>query len=70
MSLSINTIEHKRVFLQVCRPCHLSDCQSVLWVSCGKMADWIWMLFGMVSGISHRVGVLDWVETAQGAIKN
>jgi len=22
---------------------------SVRWVNCGKMADWIWMPFGMVS---------------------
>ena len=29
--------------------------QSVLW----KTADWIWMPFGMVSGVGRGMGVLD-----------
>jgi len=24
-----------------------------------KTADWIWMLFGVVSGVGQRMGVLD-----------
>jgi len=28
-------------------------------VNCGKMADWIRMLFGMVSGVGPGMGVLD-----------
>ena len=28
-------------------------------VYCGKMADWIWMPFGMVSGVGRRMVVLD-----------
>jgi len=28
-------------------------------VYCGKTADWIWMPFGMVSGIGQEMGVLD-----------
>jgi len=41
---------------------HLSICQSFGWsvckVYCGKTADWIRMPFGMVSGVSQRMGVL------------
>ena len=33
--------------------------QSVRWVSCGKMADWIWMPFGVVSGVGRGMDVLD-----------
>jgi len=28
-------------------------------VYCGKMADWIWMTFGIVSGVSRGMVVLD-----------
>jgi len=34
-------------------------CLSVQKVYCGKMADWIRMLFGMVSGVGQGMGVLD-----------
>jgi len=37
-----------------------SVCQSVgRKVYCGKMADSIWMLFGVVSGVRRGMGVLD-----------
>jgi len=32
----------------------------------GKMADWIWMPFGMVSGVGRGMGVLDGVEIVVG----
>jgi len=35
-------------------------CQSAWWMNCGKMADWIWMPFGVVIGFSRRMGVLNW----------
>jgi len=28
-------------------------------VSCGNTADWIWMPFGVVSGVGRGMGVLD-----------
>jgi len=28
-------------------------------VYCGKTADWIWMPFGVMSGVGRRRGVLD-----------
>jgi len=30
-----------------------------------KMADWIWMLFGVVSGVGQGMGVLDGVEIVE-----
>jgi len=47
------------VGLCVCRS--VSVCVSVWWVICGKMADWIWMPFGVVSGVGRGMGVLDGV---------
>jgi len=48
--------------------CHLSHLSvdlcvglSVWKVYCGKMADWIWMLFGMMSGVSQGMVILDGV---------
>jgi len=38
-----------------CRP---SGCLSAH-VYCGKTADWIWMPFGVVSGVRLNMGVLD-----------
>ena len=66
-SLSINTFEHKWVFEQSCCLAHLSVClsvgqsvsRSVQWVNCWKTADWIWMSFGVVSGVGRGMGVLD-----------
>jgi len=39
-------------------------------VYCGKTADWIWMPFGVVSGIGRWMGVLHGVEIveADGAV--
>jgi len=34
---------------------------SVRKVYCGKMADWIWIPFGVVSGVGRGMGVLDGV---------
>ena len=39
----------------ICR----SVCRSVQRVNCGKMADWIWMPFGVVSGVGRGMCVLD-----------
>jgi len=36
-----------------------SDCQSVRWVNCGKTADWIWMPFGVVSGVVIKTKCID-----------
>jgi len=58
-ALSINAVERKQVLLQVCHPCHLSVCLSDWEVYCGKMADWIWIQFGVVSGVGRGMGVLD-----------
>ena len=61
-SISINTEERKRVLEQSCRLARLSACRSVCrylqWVICGKTADWIWVQFVVVSGISRGTGVL------------
>jgi len=35
-------------------------------VNCGKTADSILMLFGMVSGVSRGMGVLDGVVISEG----
>jgi len=35
-------------------------------VYCGKTADWIWMLFGMVSGVGLGMGVLDFDGEGEG----
>jgi len=31
-----------------------------------KMADWIWMPFGVVSGVGREMGVSDGVEIVEG----
>jgi len=38
---------------------HLSVGRSVWKVYCGKTADWIRMLFGVMSGVGRGMGVLD-----------
>ena len=45
---------------------HLSVCRSVQKVYCGKTADWIWMPFGMVSGVGWGIDVLDRVVIVKG----
>jgi len=37
----------------------LSICRSLRKLYCGEMADWIRMLFGVVSGVGRGMGVLD-----------
>jgi len=39
--------------------CRRSVCVFVQIVYCGKMANWIWLPFGMVSGVGRGMGVLD-----------
>ena len=39
---------------------------SVCKVYCGKMAEWICMPYGMVSGVSRGMGVLDGVVIVEG----
>jgi len=57
-SLSISIIERKRVLVQACRLAHLFVCR--FWrVYCGKTAGWIWMPFGVVSGVGQEMSVLD-----------
>jgi len=46
--------------VRACRLDHLSVGRSVRKVHCGKTADWIRMPFGVVSGVSQGMGVLDW----------
>jgi len=42
-----------------------SVCVLVQKVYCGKMADWIWIPFRVVSGVSRGMGVLDGVHVPQ-----
>jgi len=46
----------------VCRSVGRSVCK----VYCGKTANWIWMSFGVVSGVGRRIGVLDGVVIGKG----
>ena len=57
-SISVS-IASRALMLRTCRPDHLSVSRSVLKVYCGKTADWIWMPFGMVSGVSRGMSVFD-----------
>jgi len=41
-------------------------CQSVRKVYYGKTAELIWMPFGMVSGVSRGIGILDGVVIVEG----
>ena len=49
------------MFLQAGRLSHVGVglCLCARKVHCGKTADWIRMLFGAVSGVGRRMGVLD-----------
>jgi len=38
---------------------------SVRWVNCGKTAEWIWVPFGVMSGVGSGIGVLDGVQVLQ-----
>jgi len=58
VSVSTNDVDlspSPSVGLCVCRSVCLSGCK----VYCGKTTDWIQMPFGMVSGVSQGMGVLD-----------
>jgi len=35
-------------------------------VYCGKLAEWIWTPFGVVSGVGRGMGVLDGVDIVKG----
>ena len=55
------------------RSAHVTDlsprpsvCVSVRKVYCGKTADWIWMPFGVVSGVRLGMGVFDGVVIVEG----
>jgi len=48
------------------RPSVVCVCLSVRKVYCGKMADWIRIPFGVVSGVGRGIGVLDGVQVPQG----
>ena len=47
------TVKRKRLLVQTCRQSHVSVCLSVCCAYCGKTADWIWMPFGVVSGVGR-----------------
>ena len=57
------------MFVQTCLQSYvsvdLSVCLSIWSVYCGKTADWIWMPFGVVSGVGRWIGVLDRVEIVE-----
>ena len=57
---------HLFVYVCVCRSVCLSVCRSVRKVYCGKMADWIRMSFGVVSGVGRGMDVLDGVVIVEG----
>jgi len=52
----------------VCRSVGLSVRLSVRKLYCGKTADWIRVLFGMVSGVGWGISVLDGVVIVKGKV--
>jgi len=56
---NISSVSANGVELSLSPPVGLSVGLTVLKVYCGKMADWIRMSFGMVSGVSRGINVLD-----------
>ena len=50
----------------ICRTVCLSVWRSLRCLTCGKTADWIWIPFGVVSGIGRGMGVLDGMEIVEG----
>ena len=54
------------MFAETCRSVCQSVGQLVRRVYCGKMADWMCMPFGVVSGVGRAMGVLDGVEIVEG----
>ena len=62
--IAIQSMEHKRVLEQSCHQSHLSVCLSVCQLVCptgycDKTTNWVWMPFGVVSGVGRGMGVLD-----------
>ena len=55
------TARYRKICRSVC--VRLCVCQKVY---CGKTAEWIRMPFGMVSGVSRMMGVLDGVVIVEG----
>jgi len=63
-SISTNDVDLSLFHLSVGQLVGLPVC---VWkVYCGKMADWIRMLFGMVTGVGRGNGVLDGVIIVKG----
>ena len=63
-SLSINRVEREDSWY-VSRLDRRSVCRSVRKVYCGKTAEWIRVPFGVVSGVSRGMGVLEGVDVPQ-----
>ena len=59
LAASLLSIERKQFMLRNIRLDHLYVGLPVRKVYCGKMAEWIRMLYGMVSAVSQVMGVLD-----------
>ena len=57
-SLSVSIVSGVLI-LRTCRLDHLCVCVCVRKVYCGKTADWLWMPFGVMSGVGFGMGVLD-----------
>jgi len=54
----IRHIDHRSICLSVC---------VCVWkMYCGKTADWIWMPFGVVTGVGQGMGVLDGLVIVEG----
>jgi len=66
LSISIVSISANGVDLSSIPSVGQSLCRSIRKVYCGKMADWIQMPFGMVSGGGQGMGVLDGVVIIKG----
>jgi len=64
MSVVVNLLQHRSLSIQhkqywnrtFAYPICLYVCPGM---NCGKMADWIWMLFGVMGGVSWGIDVLD-----------
>jgi len=50
----------------VAYPVSLCVCFRKMYSGTGKMAEWIRMLFGVVSGVNRWIGVLDGVVIVEG----
>ena len=66
LAASLLSSERKRLMLRNIRLDHLSVGLSVRKVYCGKMADWIRMPFGVMSGVNEGIHVSDGSPRASG----